>query len=219
MSERADFLANGESHGKNQSDSSPGQGVTFRASEEVENTIQKARIQSILEQRERFKERYNRVLDLESLENVNPRGESKITVSREGTRAIRKSLEHYIMEVEPIMAQTPKGKYCLEKINLGKLEFNHTDRPPVEFNGLRSILDTPEFYTLEWEQETNSFLEGRTTEEQSQTYQIPRPVLTRAYRVINDFLAGASLDISLADLRELEFDYSDHWGKAIQNVE
>lgn len=137
--------------------------------------------------------------------------------------AFRNALENYILEVEWLI-RSPRAasdedrtrvevtreeleSYYWEDVRLGSQDL--PDGRVLGFDGLRSIINSPNPLVVTVEEESSQ--PGRASTVVSNEYhvQIEEEVLKRAYRQVNAFLAEVDLEITLGEegLSTWSFDY------------
>lgn len=171
----------------NNADAGHGTGSGFVA-KDPDGYNQTQRLKSIHEARRRVIEQQQKVDQARLERNIS---------ERLGNTAIRRAVEGYILELEPLMKgdETDVSEDYWSGVDLGKFQLPNGKIRAYE--GVGSLLDEDELITVNWEEAVDSPLAGQSTEQKSATVQIPRGILMTAYRALNQFVSEIGLDLDL----------------------
>lgn len=153
--------------------------------EDPSDTIQRARITSVLEARERVRQKKAESRDLVEFGEIRPEGKDRI---------IRDAVEDYIRELRWLMKSTETEEDYLKEINLGDVSMA---TKTVQFRGLLSILQAPKPLQDSWTETELDEYEGRQSAERSVSKPIPERILLNAFDACNMFCEEVGLDIKL----------------------
>lgn len=195
-----------------------------RAANAQEHT-QQQRVSSLLEAK-------TRVLDIEKeIEEGLLLG---IIDEQTANHVLRRAVEHYIYEVEPLVKQDEyRADYWGELqerddgsqvwVGPGLGSMSLPNGGTYRFHGLSDVVDAPNPIVVEWTEHNHSAFDGGTTTHRRETRQIPRRILMNAFRRVNAFLYELGVDLNVEEAeqqtkisREL-LEEVDEWRK--QNIE
>lgn len=165
--------------------------------EDPSDTIQRARIQSVLEARRRVLEKKAEARDFVEFHEINQEGKDRI---------IRDAVEDYIRELRWVMESTETETDYLNSIELGTVQLGSTT---YEFAGVLDLLYAPKPLRDTWRETQFDEYEGRQTVNRTETKPVPERVVMNAFDACNKFCEEVGLDIRLERATEPIFGFEE----------